>query len=168
MKHPKDVIGSNPQTEAYSCVPWATEIVLLTFEKQLPNPSIQKQTPFGWREAVDILARNGIKATDKNYRDDFGGFERDALACIRAGAYPAVMLTSGLYYSLRAKDFIVTTHAYIAYEEKGELAFLTYEGNSMLRLTVQEFEKVRYEWSGVLAKLSVRNPPGLHTLIPIA
>lgn len=169
MKHPKDIAANLPQTAFASCVPWATEMILRTFEKDLPSPRPQDfQGLFGYDEAKKILKDADIESSDRAFGKDFGGFERAALTAIRSGVFPIVCYPSYLFYHWESKSIATMNHAFMVFEEAGALRFVTwFQGEASPRyISRDDFEEMRFQWTSATELLSRPTDEMLHTLFP--
>ena len=93
MRSPKDIAVTHSQIRFGSCTSWGVEMILLSFERKLPSPTLQERFPNGCGFGDDIkrILKDdfGIVATDHAFGSDFGGFERSALAAIKTGGLPS-------------------------------------------------------------------------------
>lgn len=169
MKHPKDIAATHPQTAFCSCVAWGTEMILRTFEKNLPSPRPQDfQGVFGYGEAKKILKDAGIASSDRAFAKDFSGFEKAALTAIRKGVYPIVSFPSYLFYHWGSKSIATMNHMFMVFEEVGALRFVTWiQGEALPRyISRDDFEEMRRQWTTAIERLGWPTDEMLHTLFP--
>lgn len=166
MKHPKVVIPLNGQTERMSCVAWATEVILLTFEK--PLISLQKIPGFGFNEAEQQLAAVGIKSSNRSFGKDFTSFANEAHDALQKGVFPITVIPSGTAYNDATNQVQLMNHAYVVCENAGSLEFCSSLPNG--GILIYPLDRFQREYSAWIHAL--KNSPAhhtdllLHTLIP--
>ena len=170
MKSPKDIVASHQQTHRASCVPWAIEVVILTFEKVL-RESLQAKFPLwcGFGDFREILRNEyQIEFDDPRFSENFDRFKRESMAVLSEGKFPIVMLPSGACWSRDRLRIVPTLHAYAVYEEAGALHFATrglgdFEASFY---SEKEFAEMHHNWRLHFERVGWAYDCALHALFP--
>jgi hypothetical protein len=153
VKHPDEILPNHPQVYFASCPAWGLEAIVKITENKLPanNPYQDDcRTGCNFRESAleDMKRRWGIVTRSKEYGDNFGPFEQEALNSIKQGFFPLLSVPSVIEHNWETGDVHVASHIFVTIEEGGELVFLTrgYKMDKVSRTSWKVMCSLHWRW----------------------